>query len=254
MLFDSHAHLDDRKFDDDRYEIIENLQANGVEGMVNIGCDIESSIKSVELANKYPHVYATVGIHPHEAKTMTPEALMTLRTLSENPKVVAIGEIGLDYYYDHSPRDIQEMAFRLQIKLAKDLKLPIVIHSRDATKATYDILKEEALGHKVLMHCYSDSVEMAREYVKLGFHISLGGTVTFANARMPLEVAKAVPLDHLLIETDSPYLTPVPHRGKRNEPAYVRFVAEKIAQLRVMEVKDLIDATTANTKAFFSIS
>ncbi len=253
MLFDSHAHLDHKKFDVDRDRLIESLPKHDVDYVCNVGADIESSRASVALADKYDHVYAIIGIHPHTADTMTPEVLEELKELAKHPKVVAIGEIGLDYYYDNSPRDIQMMAFRMQIQLAKQLDLPIVIHSRDATKDTFDTLKELATDYPVLMHCYSDSVEVAREYLKLGFHISLAGPVTFKNARVPIEVAEEVPLDRLLIETDCPYLTPEPHRGKRNEPMFVKHTAKKIAEIKGVTLEEVAAATKENAMKFFRI-
>lgn len=252
-LFDSHAHLDDPRFDEDRHEVIASLPENGVEGMVNIGCDLQSSRQSVALAEVYPYVWATVGIHPHEAKTITPEALEELRELARHEKVVAIGEVGLDYYYDHSPREIQKLAFQMQIRLAQEVDLPLVIHSREATKDVTDLLFSMAPDHKVLLHCYSGSVEQAKLYVDQGYYISLAGPVTYGNAKVPKEVAKAVPLDRLLIETDSPYLTPVPRRGKRNDPRNVAFTCGEIARLRGMDPQELAKITAENAKHFYGI-
>lgn len=254
MLIDSHVHLDDRRYDKDRDRIIKGLKDDGIELVLNIGADLQTSIASVSLAEKYDNVYAVVGVHPHSAKEVDDSTLEILKSFASRDKVVAIGEIGLDFHYDNSPRDVQRKWFRKQLELAKEVDLPVVIHSRDATQETFDIIKEAQDGKlRGVLHCYSDSVEIALEYIKLGFYISLGGPVTFNNAKVPKEVAKAVPLDKLLIETDSPYLTPTPNRGKRNEPAYVRFVAAEIAELREISFDDLVKATNKNTKELFGI-
>ena len=254
MFIDSHSHLDDDRFNEDRDVLIKSLKENKVDIAINVGADLETSINSVKLADKYDNIYATVGVHPHSASEVTEETLDQFREMAKNEKVVAIGEIGLDFYYDNSPRDIQRKWFKEQINLAKELDLPVVIHSRDATKETFDIIKEAQDGSlRGVLHCFSGSVEMAMEYIKLGFYISLGGPVTFKNARVVREVAEAVPLDKLLIETDCPYLTPEPYRGKRNEPKYVSYVAEKIAQIKNISVEELAKATSANAKDLFGI-
>lgn len=254
MLIDSHAHLDDRRFDRDRDRIIKDLENNGIELVINIGADLKSSIASVSLAEKHPNIYATVGVHPHSAKDMDEASLEILRSLAKRDKVVAIGEIGLDFYYDNSPRDDQRKWFKEQLKLAKELNLPVVIHSRDAQQETFDILKEAQDGSlRGVLHCYSGSKEMAMEYIKLGFYISIAGPVTFKNARVLKEVAKAVPLDKLLVETDCPYLAPEPHRGKRNEPVYVKYVAGTIADIKGISFEELAKATNRNTKELFGI-
>lgn len=255
MLIDSHAHLDDRRFDDDREMIINNLKNNNIELVINIGADLKTSVASVDLANKYENIYAAVGVHPHSAKEVNTMVMEMIKELAENEKVVAIGEIGLDFYYDNSPRDIQRKWFIEQLKLAKELDLPVIIHTRDASQETYDILKNNQDGTvRGVMHCYSGSVEMAARYIDMGFYISLGGPVTFKNARVVREVAEAVPLDKLLIETDCPYLTPEPYRGKRNEPVYVKYVAEKIAEIKGITYKELVKATNENAKRLFNIS
>lgn len=255
-MIDSHAHLDDPKFDLDRDSLINNLEKHGIEYVFNIGADIVSSRNSVALAEKYENIYAVVGIHPHDASSYNEEIEKELIELSKNKKVMAIGEIGLDYYYDNSPRDIQMEVFKKQIELAAKLNLPIVIHSRDAHKDTFDTLKEAHEKYpdmRVLIHCYSSSVEMMREYMKLGFYIALGGAVTFKNSVIPKEVAKEVPLNRLLLETDSPYMAPVPLRGKRNEPMFVKYVVEEIASLRGINVEEVIEETSKNTKEFYGI-
>lgn len=254
MLFDSHAHLDDGRFDKDRDRLIASFKEDGVAYMLNPGADLNTSIRAVNLAEKYPMIYAAVGVHPHEVKDMDEDTLEIIKALSKKEKVVAIGEIGLDFYYDHSPRDQQRKWFRRQIELAKEVNLPMIIHDRDAHEETFNILKEYRAGDLgCVMHCYAGSVEMAREYIKMGVYISLAGPVTFNNARRAYEVAREIPLDWLLIETDSPYLTPVPYRGKRNQPSYVRFVAEKIAEAKGLSFEEVAQQTTENAKKLFGI-
>lgn len=254
MFIDSHSHLDDERFNEDRDILIKSLKENKVDIVINIGADLETSINSVKLADKYDNIYATIGVHPHSASEVTLETLNLFREMAKNNRVVAIGEIGLDYYYDNSPRDLQRKWFKEQLKLAKGLNLPVVIHSRDAAKETFDMIKDAQDGTlRGVMHCFSGSVEMAKEYIKLGFYISIGGPVTFKNARVVREVAEAVPLDKLLIETDCPYLTPEPYRGKRNEPIYVRYVAEKIAEIKNISIEEVARHTSKNTKELFGI-
>ncbi len=255
MLIDSHVHLDDKRFDRDRKYLIENLKENNVELVINIGADLQTSKNSVNLAKEYENIYATVGVHPHSAKEVTDEVLEEIKQLAEEEKVVAIGEIGLDYHYDYSPRDIQRKQFKAQLKLAKELDLPVVIHSREVTQETFDIIKAEVEdgGLTGVLHAFSGSVEIAREYIKLGFLISIGGPLTFKNARVVKEVAKEIPLEHMIIETDSPYLTPVPYRGKRNEPIFVKYVAKEIAKIKDIDIEEVIKTTNENTKRLFRI-
>lgn len=254
-MIDSHVHLDDEAFSEDREDIIKSLGENGIELVINNSSDLPSSERSVELANKYDNIYAAIGVHPHEASTYDDEVEKRLIELSGDKKVVALGEIGLDYYYDNSPRDVQKEVFKRQIKLAAKLKKNIVIHSRDAAKDTFDILKEahEKYDFTALIHCFSQSVDMMREYLNMGDYIALGGAVTFKNAKTPKEVAKAVDIARLLLETDCPYMTPVPYRGKRNEPKLVKFTCQYIADLRQMDVLELEKITGENTKRFFGI-
>lgn len=256
-MIDSHVHLDDNRFKKDQDRVIKNFEADGVDLVVNIGADLVTSKSSVFLAENNERIYATVGVHPHDAKTYDQEVEDQLRMLSKREKVVAIGEIGLDYHYDNSPRDVQQDVFRKQLSLAQEVNLPVVIHSREADKDTMDILKEAKEDNPklvCLIHCFSSSVEIMEEYVKMGFSISLGGATTFKNAKMPKRVAVEVPIEHLLLETDAPYMTPEPYRGKRNEPKYVRLVAENIAELRGMDVEEVIRITDENTKKFYGIS
>lgn len=254
-MIDSHVHLDDAKFDYDRENLIENLKEYGLDRVYNIGADLESSIASVELADKYEIIKAVIGVHPHAASEYNQEVEDKLIELAKNENVRAIGEIGLDYYYDNSPRDIQVQVFKKQIELANKLKLPIVVHSRDAAKETFDIIssyKEKYKDLKFLIHCFSQSVEMMREYVKMGCYIALGGVVTFKNSKVPKEVAKEVPLENLLLETDCPYLAPEPMRGKRNEPMFIKYSAQKIAEIRGISLEELLKATDENTRRFYN--
>jgi len=254
MVFDSHAHLDDERFDKDRDSIITRAKESGIQYILNPGADLNTSIRAVNLAQKHSMIYAAVGVHPHDVKDMDEDTIEVLKALSNKEKVVAIGEIGLDFSYDHSPRDEQRKWFRRQIELAKEVNLPIIIHDRDAHEETFNILKEYDVGSLgCVMHCYASSVEMAREYIKMGVYISLAGPVTFNNARKTYDVAREIPLEWLLVETDSPYLTPTPHRGKRNEPAYVKLVAEKIAEAKGISFEEVAHQTTLNAKKLFRI-
>ena len=233
-LFDTHAHLNDEKFDEDRESVILSLKENGISYVVIPSDTFKSSLKTVEIVGKYDFLYGAVGIHPHEVKDTSDEELEKLKEIAgTNDKIVAIGEIGLDYYYDFSPREIQKELFIKQLNIARDLKLPVIIHSRDAMGDTYDILskfKGEVVG---VMHCYSGSFDMAKRFIDLGYYISLGGPVTFKNAKTPKEVAKNVDLKRLLIETDSPYLAPEPYRGKRNSSRYPTQIGRASCRERV---------------------
>ncbi|MCK6208586.1 TatD family hydrolase [Bacillus infantis] len=255
MLFDTHVHLNAEQFEEDLEEVIGRAQAEGVSHMVVVGFDRPTITKAMELAEAYDFIFACVGWHPVDAIDMTDEDLAWIEELAAHPKVVAIGEMGLDYHWDKSPKDVQKDVFRRQIRMAKKVKLPIVIHNRDATADVVEILREEGAGEVGgIMHCYSGSVEVAKECLDMNFYISLGGPVTFKNAKKPKEVAEAVPLEKLLIETDCPYLAPHPYRGKRNEPAYVKLVAEQIAELKGLAFKEVAEATTENAKRLFGIS
>lgn len=255
MLFDSHAHLDDKRFNNDRARVIERAKENNIGLIVNPGSSFETSNEAIKLSQQYDMIYAAVGVHPHNAKSMDDQMLKLIENMAKKDKVVAIGEIGLDFHYDNSPRDIQKKWFRAQVKLAKKLGLPIIIHDRDAHMDVMEILKDEdAFENGVLLHCFSGSAELARQYVELGAYISLAGPVTFKNARKPKEVAKEVPLDRLMIETDAPYLTPEPHRGKRNESSYVQYVCQEIADLKDLSFETVAKATKENAKRYFGIS
>lgn len=254
MLFDSHAHIDDERFEADRDEVIARARENGVAGIINIGANMDSSRRSMVLAGRYPGIYAAVGIHPHDAKDVQEGDDERLAEWVRTPKVVAIGEIGLDYHYDFSPREIQHKVFIRQLDVARQTGRPVIIHDREAHGDILRLLKTEGRGIPGVLHCFSGSVEMAQELLKLGFYLSIGGPVTFKNAAKLPEVACAIPLERLLLETDCPYLTPHPYRGQRNEPAYVRLVAERVAALRNMELAQLAAATTANVCRLFSIA
>lgn len=252
MLVDSHAHLEDEKYDRDREKVIEECKKD-LTFLINVGSNLLTSKQSIELAHNYDFIYASVGIHPHDAQREF-DKVEEIERLALQEKVVAIGEIGLDYYYNDPPKEFQKEVFTKQIRLAKKLNLPIIIHDRDAHGDILDILKQEwTKDLRGVFHSYSGSVEMAFQVIEMNFYISLGGPVTFENAKKPKEVAKAVPIEKLLIETDSPYLTPEPYRGKRNTPVYVKFVAEKIAELRDMSCDEVCRITAENTMKLFTI-
>ncbi|MCG3084123.1 TatD family hydrolase [Anoxybacillus sp. LAT_35] len=254
MLFDTHAHLNATQFNEDVEQVIERARAEGVSHIVVVGFDRPTIERAMELAEQYSFIYAAVGWHPVDAIHMTDEDLSMIERLAAHPKVVALGEMGLDYYWDQSPKDVQKEVFRKQIRLAKKVKLPIIIHNRDATADIVDILREENAGEVGgVMHCFSGSIEVARQCMDMNFYISFGGPVTFKNAKKPKEVAKEIPLDRLLIETDCPYLTPHPFRGKRNEPSYVKYVAEAIAELKGLSFEEVAQKTSDNAKRLFGI-
>lgn len=254
MLFDSHAHLDSSKFNQDRDAVIKRAHESGVKWIMNPGADYESSVDAVKLAETYDFMYAAVGIHPHDAKSLDDMMLGLIKAMARKKKVKAIGEIGLDYHYDFSPRDEQIYWFRKQLQLAKELKMPVIIHDREANHDVMMILKEEnSFETGVLMHCFSGSAELARQYVNLGAYISIAGPVTFKNSRKLIEVVETVPMNRLMIETDSPYLTPTPFRGKRNESAHVRYIAEKIAEIKGLTFEDVAEQTAINAKKYFNI-
>lgn len=254
MLFDTHVHLNAEQYQEDLEEVICRAQSAGVTHMIVVGFDRPTIKKAIELAEAYDFLYASVGWHPVDAIDMTADDLAWIEELAEHPKVVALGEMGLDYHWDKSPKDMQKQVFREQIRLAKKVKLPIIIHNREATQDIVDILKEEGADQVGgIMHCFSGSVETARECIEMNFYISLGGPVTFKNAKKPKEVAADIPLEKLLIETDCPYLTPHPYRGTRNEPAYVKLVAEQIAEIKGTSYEEVAKATKKNAFKLFNI-
>ncbi|HXE95288.1 MAG TPA: TatD family hydrolase [Dongiaceae bacterium] len=254
VLIDSHAHIYYRDFAGDFDDMLKRAEDNGVAAILVVGTDIESSRESVELAEKYPQLYAAVGIHPHDAARVTDACSDVIRTLAvSSNKVVAIGEIGLDFYRDRSPRDEQEHVFRSFLRIAAELDKPVIIHDRDAHDRVMAILREEAV-RKGVLHCFSGDAEMAREAAALGFHISIPGTITYPGNQSLRDVVRSVSIDRMLVETDCPYLTPVPHRGKRNEPAYVRLAAEKLAEVKGLTLDDVARITTKNAGDLFGIT
>lgn len=252
MFFDTHTHLDDEKFDTDRDELIASFKDEGLTLAVNIGANIKTSENSIALAEKYDFIYASVGVHPNDVGDMTESDLAQLEEWAKHPRVVAIGEIGLDYHYDEPEPEIQKVWFERQLRLAQKLNMPYIIHDRDAHADVLEIIKRVGYFNGV-MHCFSGSAEMARQVTDLGMYVSIAGQVTFKNAPKVQAVAQAVPLDKLLIETDSPYLTPEPFRGKRNNSAYVKYTAQKIAELRGMDVAEIARITMENGKRFYNI-
>lgn len=252
MLFDSHSHMDDNRFKYDRDEILNEIRAGGVSGIVNVGADIHSSHTSTVLAKKYDFIYASVGVHPDETGDMTEASIDELRRLAGLPKVVAIGETGLDYHNMGASVETQKKWFVRQLRLAKELNLPVIIHNRDAHKECLDILKREEISRGV-MHCFSGSAEMAAEVVKMGLYVSFAGVITYKNARVAAEALRAVPMERVLIETDSPYLSPEPFRGQRNHSGNVRLVAEKAALLRGLDFAEVARITADNARRLFGI-
>ena len=253
MIIDTHAHYDDERFDEDRDTLLASMPENNVGLILNPGCDVESSRKAVSYANKYPFVYAAVGIHPDEVGSLNEETFAQMKELFKEEKVVAVGEIGLDYYWDNEPREVQKKWFIRQLELARELDLPVLIHSREAAADTMEIMKEHAKGLSGVIHCYSYSKEMAQEYIKMGFYIGVGGVVTFKNAKKLKEVVENIPLTSIVLETDCPYMAPEPNRGKRNNSAYIRYVAEKIAELKGITYEEVVEQTEKNARDMYRL-
>ena len=256
MIFETHGHYDDEQFDEDRERLIAEFLEKDIDKVMNVGADMQSSRNSVELAGKYPHFYAAVGVHPSEVGDLTEDDMQALKQMTlENPKVKAIGEIGLDYHFDDDPpRDVQEKWFIRQLELAQELGMPIIIHSRDAASDTMEILKDMDGGRNGgVIHCYSYSREQAREYIKMGFHIGVGGVVTFKNSRRLQEVVEDIPLEKIVLETDSPYMAPVPFRGTRNSALNIPYIAEKIAEIKGVPVQKVYDQTYANALKMYKM-
>ncbi|HHW66114.1 MAG TPA: TatD family hydrolase [Epulopiscium sp.] len=252
MYFESHAHYDDEAFNEDRDELLLSLKDSGIGYVIQSAANISSSKAGIELAKKYDFIYCAIGVHPHDTEELDEEKFKELKSLAAEEKVVAIGEIGLDYYYDNAPRDLQKYWFERQMELSKEVNLPVIIHSREASQDTFDLIeKVKPVGG--VIHCYSGSVEMAKEYVKKGFYIGVGGTVTFKNAKKVVEVVKEIPLSSILIETDAPYLSPVPLRGKRNDSRNLKYVVEKIAEIKDITSEDVAKITMENGKKLFKI-
>jgi TatD DNase family protein len=254
ILIDTHAHLDHERFKDDVDQVIERAKLAQVQSIITVGADLASSRQAVEFARRYPDVIATVGVHPHDADSVSDSVLNEIAILAQDEGVVAIGEIGLDYHYDFSPRDVQRRVFAIQISLARELELPIVVHVREAYQDVMSILKSEhAEDVGGIVHCFSGDREAAKDCLDMGFYISVGGILTFANSQELREIIRGLPMDRILLETDAPYLTPVPYRGKRNEPAYLVHVAEALANLKGITFDEVAETTTLNACKLFGL-
>lgn len=252
-LFDTHAHLNDDAFDTDREAVIESLAEYGVDRVIDVACDMRTVDKTLALLEKYPFIYGTAGMHPHDASAMDNALMDRLKQVLSHKKMLALGEIGLDYHYDFSPREVQRKWFAEQLELARELDMPVTLHIREAFGDCMDILKAHKNGLRGVMHCYSGSVETAYECLDLGLAFSFGGAVTFKNAKKPIEVIEKLPLESILLETDCPYMTPVPYRGKRNDPSFIGLVAERIAEVKGMSAEELSKVTFENANRVFEI-
>lgn len=254
MIFDTHAHYDDPAFDEDRDELLKGLKEHGIDRVVNVGASIQTTKNTIALTEKYPFVYGAVGVHPSETEELTDGLLDWLFEMTKKPKIVAVGEIGLDYHWDEPGRDVQKHWFVKQLSLARRAKLPVSIHSRDAARDTLDIMKAEKAGELGgVIHCFSYGVEMAREYLDMGFYLGIGGVLTFTNAKKLREVVEYAPLKRLVLETDCPYLSPVPNRGKRNSSVNLPYVAEAVGRIKGMSAEEVIAATTENALRMYRI-
>lgn len=253
MIFDTHAHYDDKQFDIDREELLKSMLEQGVGTIVDASATVESWQRVLKLTEEYPFIYGMIGVHPDEVGDLNEERFAEMETLLHREKIVAVGEIGLDYYWDHESHDVQKHWFIRQLELARKLNLPVNIHSREAAADTMDILKEYGQGMKGIIHCYSYSKDMAEEYVKMGYLIGIGGVVTFKNGRKLKEVVETIPIEHIVLETDCPYLSPEPNRGKRNVSYYLKYVANMIAQLKGLTPEEVIATTEKNAKEFYGI-
>lgn len=253
MIIDTHAHYDDEQFDADREELLGSMEEGGIGLIVNVGSTVASWDKIVELTEKYPFVYGAVGVHPDEVGELDEEKFLRMAELLDRDKIVAVGEIGLDYYWDKEKHDLQKEWFVCQLGLAREKEMPVIIHSREAAADTFEIMKQHAAGMKAVIHCYSYSPEMAREYVKMGYYIGVGGVVTFKNAKKLKQVVKEIPLESIVLETDCPYLAPVPYRGKRNCSLYLPYVAEQIAELKGTTVEEVIQQTEKNSRELYGL-
>jgi len=258
MYFESHAHYDDRRFDKDRHNLLKECKEAGVEYIINAGADMRSTKTGIRLAEQYDFLYASVGVHPHSAKTLDEASFAELTKLAKAPKVVAIGEIGLDFYRDNSPRDVQYKWFERQLELAKEAGLPVIIHSRDACQEVYDTLKSANLSQcegrgAGVIHCFSGSPQMAWKYVELGYLIGIAGPVTYKNARKIVETVEIIPMERILLETDCPYLTPEPFRGDRNDSQKLKFICEKVGEIKQISPEEVAEITMKNGKTLFDI-
>lgn len=254
MIFESHAHYDDEAFDSDRDQLLGRMQEAGISHIVNVGASVRGVEDTVKLMERYPYVYGAVGIHPDEVGDLNEERMQWLRGLCGLEKTVAVGEIGLDYYWDKEPRKVQKQWFARQLHLAREVELPVVIHSREAARDTFEIIKSEHAGTTGgVIHCFSGSRQMAGDYLNLGYYIGIGGVVTFKNARVMKEVAAYVPLERILVETDCPYLAPTPFRGKRNSSLYLPYIIEEIARIKGIPPKAVEEATYQNARKLYRI-
>lgn len=253
MIFESHAHYDDDAFDSDREELLALMEKNEIEYVINVGASIASTKTTIELAHKYPFIYASVGVHPSETGELNEDNFSCLRDQCGKPKVVSVGEIGLDYYWDKPDKETQVKWFRRQLSLAKEVELPVIIHSRDAAKDTLEIIKEQACDIKGVIHCYSYTKETAREYLNMGYFFGIGGVVTFSSAKKLKEAVEYIPIENILLETDSPYLSPVPNRGKRNSSLNLPYIAKEIANIKGLSYDEVISITNKNAKELFNL-
>ena len=253
MIFDTHAHYDDRQFEEDRAELLDSMQENGVELIVDAGSDIASWDKIEQLTDRYPFIYGAIGVHPDEVGELNEEKMQQMERLLSGEKMIAVGEIGLDYYWDKEHRELQKKWFVRQLELARQLDLPVIIHSREAAADTMEIMKQHAKGLDGVIHCFSYSLEQAKEYVNMGFYLGIGGVVTFKNGKKLKEVVQEIPLESLVLETDSPYLAPVPHRGKRNSSLNLVYVAEEIAALKGISYEEVVRQTTENARKLYRL-
>ncbi len=254
MIFETHAHYDDNAFDEDRDELLAQMPQNNIEYIVNVGASLKSTAKSIELSKKYPYIYAAAGVHPSDTDELNEKSFEWLVEQCKYEKVVAVGEIGLDYYWDEPDRKIQKKWFERQLDLAIEINKPVIIHSRDAAKDTYDILvKKNAAQTGGVIHCYSYSADMAIEYIKMGFYIGVGGVVTFKNGKKLKETVEAIPLEKIVLETDCPYLAPEPNRGKRNSSLNLSYIAREIANIKNLEYEEVIEATSNNAKRLYKL-
>ena len=253
MIFDTHAHYDDRQFEEDRAELLSSMQEQGVGMIVDAGSDIASWDKIGQLTEQYPFIYGAIGVHPDEVGELDEEKMQRMEKLLSGEKMVAVGEIGLDYYWDKEKRDLQKKWFIRQLELARQLDLPVIIHSREAAADTMEIMKQHAKGLDGVIHCFSYSLEQAKEYVNMGFYLGIGGVVTFKNAKKLKEVVGKIPLESLVLETDSPYLAPVPNRGKRNSSLNLVYVAEEIAALKGVSYEEVVRQTTENARKLYRL-
>ncbi|RFZ77012.1 TatD family deoxyribonuclease [Lacrimispora amygdalina] len=254
MIFDTHAHYDDEAFDEDREDLLGSLKSHGIEAVTNVGASIKTSKNTLELTEKYPYVYGAIGVHPNETAELDEDKLNWLKENSMRKKIVAIGEIGLDYYWEEPDHDTQKTWFIKQLNLAREVKLPVIIHSRDAAKDTLDIMKaEKAEDIGGVIHCFSYGKEMAREYLNMGFYLGIGGVLTFKNARKLKEVVEYMPLEQLVLETDCPYLAPVPNRGKRNTSLNLSFVVREISMIKGIPEETIMEITSRNAKRLYAL-